>query len=207
MQLNYSLKDLQNGLKRKKRLSKKIASSVPWRGSSWVFHLLKSSLWKLEYSIPFVTGSLVLRRYRTDGSESCFHRRPWGPYPHQASSSSQPVSPEPAESRGRVKTHDVHYGVPRKAELRVPFVVFLTLPLASFPLVTGSPGADPSSPGSNTGTEASAASCLHAFPPSLLLSVAILAEMSGIQRQKRNFPLFWGYELWQRSSAISGNKL
>lgn len=114
----------------------------------------------------------------------------WSPYPHQASSGSQPMCPEPVESHGRVKTQDVHYGVPRKAKLRVSFAVFPTLPLKSFPLVISSPGADPSSPGSNTGTEASAALSLHAFPPSLLLSVTILAEMSGIQRQKSNLLLF-----------------
>ena len=73
----------------------------------------------------------------------------WGPYPHQASSSSQPVCPEPVESHGRVKTHDVHHGVPRKAKLRVSFAVFPTLPLESLPSVISSPGADPSSPASD----------------------------------------------------------
>ena len=83
MQLNYSLKDLQDSLKKKKKkkLLKKIASSVPWRVSSWMFHSLKSSLWKLEYSIPSVTGSSVLRQCCTDGSEPCFRRQSMGSIP------------------------------------------------------------------------------------------------------------------------------
>lgn len=43
------------------------------------------------------------------------------------------MCPEPAESHGRLKAHDMHYAVPKRTEIRISFAIFPTL-LGTFPL-------------------------------------------------------------------------
>ena len=82
MQLNYSLKDLQDSLKKKeKKVIKEDSLQCSLENFFLNVHSLKSSLWKLEYSIPSVTGSSVLRQCCTDGSEPCFRRQSMGSIP------------------------------------------------------------------------------------------------------------------------------
>ena len=76
MVVNYSLKDPQNSQRKRKKLSRKTASNVPWNGSPWTIHShpVATLARTLEHSVPSAICSRFCR------AEKVLHRQVWNSF-------------------------------------------------------------------------------------------------------------------------------
>ena len=76
MVVNYSLKDPQNSQRKRKKLSRKTASNVPWNGSPWTSHShpVATLARTLEHSVPSAICSRFCR------AEMVLHRQVWNSF-------------------------------------------------------------------------------------------------------------------------------
>lgn len=205
MVVNYSLKDFQNtggGGVEKEKSHQARASNVPWNGSSWMFRspnpsLLRSpwpgtcSIWSL---LPSVSGSAELRRCCTEGSEAGFCWWPQGLTVHTRPGAV--IGPR-ARSRFRaravsttVKAKVVRFQVSPEQEDAFD-LLYLLLLLWKPPLWRSvSLGLTHASWRWHKGLRDSLPNISHLLPPSPLLSVTMLAVISGFERERRNRTLF-----------------